>query len=213
MSLPRCLRAMRFLPHCMPVNATVRDNISTYRCSIRKLLCLRTSAAVISVRARRRSAGETRTLAFVPYQAFQAADDFLILAIGNDGQWRRFCETADVSAWAADTRFATNPQRVVHRNVLIPMMKTLIRRKTVAEWLQLCADADVPAGPVNTLDKVFGDSQALARGMLVEMPHPTAGTVRLAGTPLNLSTTPAQMRLPPPTWDSTRTKFSRNYLN
>ena len=135
----------------------------------------------------------------VPYQAFQAADDFLILAIGNDGQWRRFCETADVSAWAADTRFATNPQRVVHRNVLIPMMKTLIRRKTVAKWLQLCTDADVPAGPVNTLDKVFGDSQALARGMLVEMPHPTAGTVRLAGTPLNLSTTPAQMRLPPPT--------------
>ena len=104
-----------------------------------------------------------------------------------------------MSAWAEDTRFATNPQRVAHRNVLIPMMETLLRRKTVAQWLQLCADADVPAGPVNTLDKVFGDSQALARGMLVEMPHPTAGTVRLAGTPFNLSTTPAQMRLPPPT--------------
>ena len=135
----------------------------------------------------------------VPYQAFQAADAFFVLAIGNDGQWQRFCELSDMSAWAEDTRFATNPQRVAHRNVLIPMMETLLRRKTVAEWLQLCADADVPAGPVNTLDKVFGDSQALARGMLVEMPHPTAGTVRLAGTPFNLSTTPAQMRLPPPT--------------
>ena len=135
----------------------------------------------------------------VPYQAFQAADDLFVLAIGNDGQWQRFCESSDMSAWAEDTRFATNPQRVAHRAVLIPMMETLLRRKTVAEWLQLCADADVPAGPVNTLDKVFGDSQALARGMLVEMPHPTAGTVRLAGTPFNLSTTPAQMRLPPPT--------------
>jgi formyl-CoA transferase len=83
--------------------------------------------------------------------------------------------------------------------VLIPTLENLFRQKTVAEWLQLCADADVPAGPVNTLDKVFADPQALARGMLVEMPHPTAGSVKLAGSPLVLSTTPAQMRQPPPT--------------
>ena len=134
----------------------------------------------------------------VPYQAFQAADDFLILAVGNDGQWRRFCEAAGVSALAADARFATNPQRVLHRDVLIPKLETLIQKRTAAEWLQLCADADVPAGPVNTLDKVFADPQALARGMLVEMPHKTAGSVRLAGTPFNLSMTPAEMRLPPP---------------
>ena len=135
----------------------------------------------------------------VPYQAFQAADDFLILAIGNDRQWERFCEAADVSVWTKDVRFTTNPQRVAHRDVLIPMLENLFRQRTVAEWLQLCADADVPAGPVNTLDRVFADPQALARGMLVEMPHPTAGRVRLAGTPFNLSTTPAQMHLPPPT--------------
>ena len=135
----------------------------------------------------------------VPYQAFQAADDFLTLAIGNDGQWGRFCEAAGVSALAKDARFATNPQRVLNRDVLIPKLETLIRQRTAAEWLQLCADADVPAGPVNTLDKVFADPQALARGMLVEMPHITAGSVRLAGTPFNLSMTPAEMRLPPPT--------------
>ena len=134
----------------------------------------------------------------VPYQAFQAADDYLILAIGNDGQWGRFCVTAGVSAWAEDKRFATNPQRVAHRATLIPMLEDLFRRKTIAEWLQRCTDADVPAGPVNSLDKVFADPQALTRGMLVEMPHPTAETVRLAGTPLNLSATPVQMRLPPP---------------
>ncbi|MDE2181240.1 MAG: CoA transferase, partial [candidate division NC10 bacterium] len=74
----------------------------------------------------------------------------------------------------------------------------LLSGKTVAEWLQLCAEADVPAGPVNTIDKVFADPQVGARGMLVQMPHPTIGTVRLAGTPINLSATPAQMRLPPP---------------
>lgn len=134
----------------------------------------------------------------VPYQTFQAADDYLIFAIGNDGQWRRFCTAAGVSAWAEDKRFATNPQRVAHRAVLIPLLEDLFRKKTVAEWLQLCANADVPAGPVNTIDKVFADPQALARGMLVEMPHPTAAIARLTGTPLHLSATPPQMRLPPP---------------
>jgi len=134
----------------------------------------------------------------VPYQIFQAADDFLILAVGNDEQWRQFCEAAGVSAWAQDPRFATNPERVANRETLVPLVQELLRGKTVAEWLQLCANADVPAGPVNTIDKVFADPQTLARGMLLQMPHPTLGTVRLAGTPLNLSATPAQMRLPPP---------------
>jgi formyl-CoA transferase len=134
----------------------------------------------------------------VPYQAFQASDGHLILAVGNDQQWQRFCAAAGVPAWAEDPRFSTNPSRVAHREALVPQLECLFRRKTVAEWLRLCAEADVPAGPVNTLDRVFSDPQALARGMLVEMPHPTAGTVRLTGTPLHLSETPAQMRLPPP---------------
>lgn len=134
----------------------------------------------------------------VPYEAFQAADDYLILAIGNDEQWQQFCAAAGVAAWATDPRFAANPERVANREVLVPLVQGLLRSKTVAEWLQLCADADVPAGPVNTIDKVFADPQVAARGMIVQMPHPTLGTVRLAGTPLNLSETPAQMRLSPP---------------
>lgn len=135
----------------------------------------------------------------VPYQAFQAADGFLILAIGNDGQWQRFCEAVNASGWSKDVRFETNSHRVAHRDVLIPMLEELFRGRTVAEWLQLCTDVDVPAGPVNTLDSVFADPQAAARGMTVEMPHPTAGSVKLAGTPFNLSTTPAEINLPPPT--------------
>lgn len=134
----------------------------------------------------------------VPYEAFQAADAYLVLAIGNDEQWRQFCAAAGVAEWAKDPRFATNPARVANRETLIPLLHDLIHRKTVAEWLHLCAGADVPAGPVNTIDKVFADPQVLARGMLVRMPHPALGTVPLAGTPLNLSATPAQMRLPPP---------------
>ncbi|OGG54179.1 MAG: formyl-CoA transferase [Candidatus Handelsmanbacteria bacterium RIFCSPLOWO2_12_FULL_64_10] len=134
----------------------------------------------------------------VPYQAFHASDGHLILAVGNDGQWRRFCAAAGVSPWAEDPRFGTNPSRVAHRETLVPLLEELFRQRTVADWLRLCAEADVPAGPVNTLDRVFSDPQALARGMLVEMPHPAAGVVRLTGTPLHLSATPAQMRLPPP---------------
>jgi formyl-CoA transferase len=134
----------------------------------------------------------------VPYEALQAADDYLILAIGNDEQWRQFCVAAGVAAWATDPRFATNPERVANREALIPLLQGLLSGRTVTEWLQLCADADVPAGPVNTIDRVFADPQARARGMLVQMPHPTLGTVRLVGTPFNLSATPAQMRLPPP---------------
>ena len=134
----------------------------------------------------------------VPYQAFHASDGHLILAIGNDTQWQRFCAASGVPAWAGDPRFATNPSRVAHREALVPLLEDLFPQRTVAQWLRLCADADVPAGPVNALDAVFADPQALARGMLVSMPHPTAGTVRLTGTPLHLSDNPAQMRLPPP---------------
>jgi formyl-CoA transferase len=134
----------------------------------------------------------------VPYQAFRASDGHLILAVGNDQQWGRFCAASGVSAWAGDPRFATNPSRVTHREALVPLLEDLFPTRTVAGWLRLCAEADVPAGPVNDLDAVFSDPQALARGMLVSMPHPTAGTVRLAGTPLHLSDNPTQMRLPPP---------------
>ena len=77
-------------------------------------------------------------------------------------------------------------------------MIDFFKGKTTSEWLALCAENDVPAGPVNTVDKVFEDPQALARGMLVEMDHPTVGTARLAGSPMNLSETPVEIRRPPP---------------
>lgn len=127
----------------------------------------------------------------VPYQAFQAADDYLDLATGNDGQWQRFCKVTAVTEWAVDARFARNPQRVAHREALISMPKDLLRQKRVEEWLELCASADVPAGPVNTIDRVFADRQALSRGMLVEMER--VETVRLAGSPPNLSETRVQI--------------------
>jgi formyl-CoA transferase len=134
----------------------------------------------------------------VPYQTFPTADGHFALAIGNDGQWTRFCQAAGKPEWPKDARFSTNPQRVVNRDALIDLMIDFFKGKTTSEWLALCAENDVPAGPVNTVDKVFEDPQALARGMLVEMDHPTVGTARLAGSPMNLSETPVEIRRPPP---------------
>jgi len=134
----------------------------------------------------------------LPYQVFRAADGHFVLAIGNDGQWRRFCVAAGVPQWAEDPRFATNPARVANRDALSPALGALLGGETVAHWVTLCERANVPAGPVNDLDRVFADPQVRAREMLVEMGHPSAGTVRLAGTPLKLSRTPAAIDRPPP---------------
>ncbi len=134
----------------------------------------------------------------VPYQAFQAADGYVVLTIGNDGQWERFCGAAGVSAWAEDERFSTNAQRVANRAALVPMLEDYFRQKTVIDLLEICEGADVSAAPVNTLGEVFSDPQVLARDMLLEMPHSNANSVQLPGTPLNFSRTPVQMRFPPP---------------
>jgi formyl-CoA transferase len=134
----------------------------------------------------------------VPYQAFATADDYIVIAVGNDGQWQRLCKVLGKPEWKTDPRFATNPQRVAHRNTLVPLIEEILLRKPAAEWLTALEAHDVPAAPVNTIDKVFADPQVLAREMLIEMPHPTAGVVRMAGTPIKLSATPAQMKLPPP---------------
>jgi formyl-CoA transferase len=134
----------------------------------------------------------------VPYQAFRAKDGYIVLAIGNDGQWSRFCKAADVNALAEDQRYRTNPDRVAHRSVLVPELERLILTRTVNDWLTRCHAADVPAGPVNTLDKVFADPQALARGMKLEVDHPAAGKVPLAGSPLFPTPDFAAEILPPP---------------
>ncbi len=134
----------------------------------------------------------------VPYQAFATADDYIVIAVGNDGQWQRLCDVLGKPEWKTDPRFATNPQRVAHRDTLVPRIEEVLKQKPAAEWLIALEEHDVPAAPVNTIDKVFADPQVRAREMLVEMPHPTAGVVKMAGTPIKLSANPAQMKLPPP---------------
>jgi formyl-CoA transferase len=135
----------------------------------------------------------------VPYQAFEAADGaYIALAVGNDGQWRRFCEIAGLDGFADDPRYATNPARVQSRAVLVPHIAAAIRRRTAQDWLQALEVAKIPCGPVNTLDQVFADPQIQARNMAARVPHPTAGTVPLVGSPMKLSETPTTIRRHPP---------------
>ncbi|SDY24417.1 CaiB/BaiF CoA transferase family protein [Delftia lacustris] len=142
----------------------------------------------------------------VPYQDFPTADGRMLLAIGNDGQFARFCEAAGTD-WASDERFATNAGRVTHRDALIPLMADLTRSRPTAEWIALLEDKAVPCGPINHIGQAFDDAQVRARGLRVEQERypgatPPAGEtinrVVTTASPLRLSDTPTTLRHAPP---------------
>ncbi|MCE7522406.1 CaiB/BaiF CoA transferase family protein [Alloalcanivorax xenomutans] len=134
----------------------------------------------------------------VPYQDFPTADGDVILAIGNDGQFARFCEVAGHPEWAADDRYATNRARVDNRDTLIPLMRQATVMRTTLEWIEVLEQAGVPCGPVNSIADVFQDPHVQARGMQLEMPHPSLGTVPQVASPLRLSASPVEYRTAPP---------------
>ena len=134
----------------------------------------------------------------VPYQAFAVADGHLILAVGNDGQFARFCAVAGCPELAADERFARNAGRVRNREILVPMLAERLKLRRRDEWLAEFEAAKVPCGPINDLADVFADPQVRERRMEVELPHPIAGSVRLVGSPVKLGATPVRYRLAPP---------------
>ena len=134
----------------------------------------------------------------VPYQTFATSDGHIILAVGNDGQFENFCCAAGMPELAADPRFRRNSDRVSNRTVLVPMLETILAKRTSADWLAALEAAGIPAGPINRLDQVFADPQVAARGLKVPMPHPVAPDLSVVGSPLRLSETPVSYRRPPP---------------
>lgn len=135
----------------------------------------------------------------VPYQTFATSDGHIIVAAGNDGQYRRFVSAGGRPELAEDARFATNPMRVRHRDTLVPILADMVRTKTKDAWIAALEAVGVPCGPINNLDEVFVNPQVLARGLRVDLPHPTGGTAKLVGSPMKLSRTPPQYDRPPPT--------------
>ncbi|MFP6847833.1 MAG: CaiB/BaiF CoA-transferase family protein [Pseudomonas sp.] len=134
----------------------------------------------------------------VPYQDFPSADGNFIIAVGNDGQFRKLCEVAGLTALADDPRFITNKARVAHRAELIPLLRQATVFKTTAEWVALLEAAGVPCGPINDLAQVFADPQVQARGLRLDLPNSLGSTTPQVASPLRLSATPVQYRNAPP---------------
>ena len=134
----------------------------------------------------------------VPYQVFEVADGHLILAVGNDGQFVRFCEIAGRPELAQDPRFMRNADRVRHREVLVSLLDDVMRTRGKRDWLAALVAAKVPCGAINNLAEVFADPQVQARGMTVAVPHPLTDSLRLVASPMKLSATPVQVTRAPP---------------
>jgi len=136
----------------------------------------------------------------VPYQVFAAEDGFFILAVGNDGQFRKFCDFAGFGNLADDQRYATNDSRVQNRDELVPLIEDVTRQKSKRHWLDGLSAIGVPAGPVNTVPEAFADPQVQHRDMQINMPHAKAGAagVNLIGNPVKMSETPVTYRHAPP---------------
>ena len=133
-----------------------------------------------------------------PYQGFSTADGDLMLAVGNEKLWEHFVRTAGLDELQDDPRFARNSDRVHNREELVALVGERIARRTTAEWIALFDEAGVPAGPISTIDEVMIDPQVIARNMVVEVEHPTAGTVKMLACPIRMSDSATTLRLPPP---------------
>ncbi len=134
----------------------------------------------------------------VPYQTFECSDGQIIVAVGNDRQFERFCTAIGVPELARETRFATNPERVRNRAPLIPQLAARVKSATRAHWLAALESAEVPCGPVNSLAEVFDNEQIKARQMKVTLSHPLSGKLDVVASPMRMSVTPPRYDLPPP---------------
>jgi len=135
----------------------------------------------------------------VPYQVFAAADGHVIVAVGNDSQYVKFCAVAGCPPLAADPRFAKNADRVRNRAVLVPLLEAVVREQPVAFWTQQLEAAGVPCGPINSIAQALADPQVVARGLRIDLPHLAAGSVPLVASPIVMDGRRAASDRPPPT--------------
>ncbi|WP_313633883.1 CaiB/BaiF CoA transferase family protein [Massilia timonae] len=148
----------------------------------------------------------------VPYQTFACADGHIIVATGNDGQYQKFVEAGGRPELAGDPRFATNPLRVQNRDVLVPLLAEMVRTKPRDPWIALLEEKGVPCGPINDVGEVFANEQVQARAMAIDLPHPSAGQVKLVRNPIRMSATPATSGMAPPLLGQHTTEVLREML-
>jgi crotonobetainyl-CoA:carnitine CoA-transferase CaiB-like acyl-CoA transferase len=148
----------------------------------------------------------------VPYQDFPTADGNMIIAIGNDGQFARFCQIVERPQWSTDTRYASNEQRVAHRGELIEEISRITQTRNTRTWIGALEAAGVPCGPINRIDEVFADPHVASRGTRVVMDHPLAGSLSLVANPIRFSATPIAYRRPPPLLGEHQNDVLRDWL-
>ena len=135
----------------------------------------------------------------VPYQVFRAKDKYLILAVGSEKLWQAFCDALGFAHLKEDPRFATNAERNKNRGELVPLLDKLFSTECAGHWLEKLKHTGIPSGPINTIAETLAHPQHRARHFIVELDHPLIGAVKSMGNPVNLSTTPVNYRLAPPT--------------
>ena len=148
----------------------------------------------------------------VPYEAYKAADDYIILAVGNDAQFRRFCEVAGRVDLADDDSYATNRNRVSNRDVLGPILNDIIAAKPRAFWLEELEKVGVPCGPINNLEQVFDDPHIQARGVRQEVNHPVAGPLPTVANPIRFSESTIDYDRAPPLLGQHNVDVLQNFL-
>ena len=148
----------------------------------------------------------------VPYQTFPTSDGWMIVAVGNDSQFRHFVKVGGEEHLADNPRFSENPLRVQHRTELVPLLEAMTRKKTKAQWISLLDEIGVPCGPINNMKEVFANEQVQARKLAISVPHDTAGTMKLVASPIRMSATPTEIRTAPPTLGQHTNEILREYL-
>jgi formyl-CoA transferase len=149
----------------------------------------------------------------VPYQTFPTSDGWMIVAAGNNGQFRHFVTAGGEAHLADHPLYCENPLRVQHRQQLIPLLEQMTRKKTKSAWIAILEEAGVPCGPINNFKEVFENEQVQARGIQLQVPHPTTGNMKLVASPMRLSKTPTELRMPPPTLGQHTEAVLREHLH
>ena len=140
----------------------------------------------------------SRHPAITPFEAFESADGHIIIAIGNDTLWAKFCEHVDQKNLISDPRFRTNVERTANHSELFPILSEIMRQRTTDEWIDALENIGVPCGPINTIDKVVNHPQVQARDMITQVIHQMTGAVEVPGLPIKLSDTPGDVDIPAP---------------
>jgi crotonobetainyl-CoA:carnitine CoA-transferase CaiB-like acyl-CoA transferase len=148
-----------------------------------------------------------------PWQSFDCADGQIVIAVGNDNQFVKFCEVLGALELASDPRFVTNPLRAKNRTVLVPMLANIMKTRSVGDWYADFDAAGVPSGPINGFAEVFADPQIRHREMLMRLPHASAGTVPQVANPVRFSATPIAYHHAPPVLGQHTSEVLRDVLS